>query len=121
MAPIASSLIKKTQSRKILFLAVFLHDIGKGKNIDHTIVGEKIANQICQNLKLKDQETETITWLVRNHLLMSKYAFNYDVSDPKTILNFTPKNCSFFMRRNLALFPTCGQKCHPQNFPPPSE
>ena len=31
LAPIASSLIKKTQSRKILFLAVFLHDIGKGK------------------------------------------------------------------------------------------
>ena len=89
LAPIASSLIKKTQSRKILFLAVFLHDIGKGKNKDHTIVGENIANQVCQNLKLKDQETETITWLVRNHLLMSKYAFNYDVSDPKTILNFT--------------------------------
>ena len=89
LAPIASSLIKKTQSRKILFLAVFLHDIGKGKNKDHTIVGEKIAHQVCQNLKLKDQETETITWLVRNHLLMSKYAFNYDVSDPKTILNFT--------------------------------
>ena len=89
LAPIASGLIKKTQSRKVLFLAVFLHDIGKGKNKDHTIEGENIANQVCQNLKLKDQETETITWLVRNHLLMSKYAFNYDVSDPKTILNFT--------------------------------
>ena len=61
LAPVASSLIKKTQTRKILFLAVFLHDIGKGKNKDHTIVGEKIANQVCQNFSL------SLTQLIKHH------------------------------------------------------
>ena len=91
IAPIASRLIKKIQSRKVLFISTFLHDIGKGRNEDHSRVGEEIAKKICTSLELKEEETENILWLVKNHLLMSKIAFNYDVSDPKTIDDFTKK------------------------------
>ena len=89
VAPIASRLIRKIQSRKVLFISIFLHDIGKGRNEDHSKVGVKIAKNICPSLGLKDEETENVLWLVKNHLLMSKIAFNYDVSDPKTIDDFT--------------------------------
>ena len=89
IAPIASRLIKKIQSRKVLFISTFLHDIGKGRNEDHSRVGEEIAKKICTSLELKEEETENILWLVKNHLLMSKIAFNYDVSDPETIDDFT--------------------------------
>ena len=49
----------------------------------------EIAKNICLSLGLKDEEIENVLWLVKNHLLMSKIAFNYDVSDPKTIDDFT--------------------------------
>ena len=35
------------------------------------------------------RETETVSWLVKYHLLMSKTAFRYDLNDPKTIQDFT--------------------------------
>ena len=89
VAPIASRLIRKIQSRKVLFISIFLHDIGKGRNEDHSKVGVEIAKNICLSLGLKDEEIENVLWLVKNHLLMSKIAFNYDVSDPKTIDDFT--------------------------------
>ena len=89
IAPIASDLIKKIQSRKVLFTAMFLHDIGKGKKRDHSIIGAEIAKEICSKLPLSNEEIENIIWLVRNHLLMSRIAFNYDISDPKIITDFT--------------------------------
>ena len=88
-APVASRVIKEIQSRKVLFVATFLHDIGKGRGGDHSIKGEDIARKFCPSIGLNEEETETIAWLVRNHLIMSKIAFNYDISDPKTISDFT--------------------------------
>lgn len=86
--PVASNLIHGVISRRVLYVAVLLHDIGKGRSEDHSLVGEKIALQLCPRLGLNPAETETVAWLIRNHLLMSETAQMRDLNDFKTILDF---------------------------------
>jgi len=79
---------RKSLNRKILYLSILFHDIGKGLENDHTIEGEKIATKLSKRFTLKDSEREKISWLVRNHLLMSDFAQKRDLSDQKTIVDF---------------------------------
>jgi len=70
---------------------MFLHDIAKGKKGDHSENGAIIASVVCPRLGLNKEETKTVEWLVLNHLLMSKIAFRYELSDPKIIEDFSNK------------------------------
>lgn len=89
--PMASKLIKSfsASSRKILYLAVLLHDIAKGRQESHSIAGERVARELCPRLGLSPAETDTVAWLVRQHLVMSDMAQTRDINDYKTILDFT--------------------------------
>jgi [protein-PII] uridylyltransferase len=78
-------------SRRALYLAVLLHDIAKGRGGDHSEIGEQIALRLGPRLGLSAQETETVAWLVRWHLLMSSTAFKLDIGDPQTIGNFVER------------------------------
>ena len=86
--PLASALFPTITSRRILYVAVFLHDIAKGRKEDHSIAGERIALELCPRLGLTASETETVAWLIRHHLLMSETAQMRDLNDFKTILDF---------------------------------
>ncbi|WP_119461518.1 [protein-PII] uridylyltransferase [Rhodospirillaceae bacterium SYSU D60014] len=86
--PIASHAVHKVLSRRVLYLAVLLHDIAKGRGGDHSELGARVAQKLCPRLGLSDEETETVAWLVRHHLLMSNSAFKRDIDDPKTIADF---------------------------------
>lgn len=86
--PLATSLMKHIASRRVLYVAVLLHDIAKGRGGDHSILGAEVAERLCPRLGLTPAETETVAWLVRYHLLMSATAFKRDLSDFKTILDF---------------------------------
>ncbi|HSR71947.1 MAG TPA: [protein-PII] uridylyltransferase, partial [Kiloniellales bacterium] len=86
--PIASEVVHKVLSRRVLYLAVLLHDIAKGRGGDHSELGAKVAQRLCPRLGLSDEETETVAWLVRHHLAMSDTAFKRDLADPKTIEDF---------------------------------
>ena len=88
IAPIATNVIHKIHSRRALYVAVFLHDIGKGRPGDHSVVGEGIARKLCPRLGLSAEETETVCWLVLHHLDMSAVAFKRDLAEPKTIRDF---------------------------------
>ncbi|HEY8614404.1 MAG TPA: ACT domain-containing protein, partial [Roseomonas sp.] len=74
-------------SRRALFAAILLHDIAKGRGGDHSELGAGIAQELCPRLGLSPEETETVSWLVLNHLLVSQTAFKRDIDDPKTILD----------------------------------
>src|SRR3546814_1712738 len=78
----------KLLSRRVLYVAVLLHDIAKGRGGDHSILGAEVADHLCPRLGLTPAETETVSWLVRHHLLMSATAFKRDLADYKTILDF---------------------------------
>ncbi len=86
--PLATALAATIVSRRALYLAVLLHDIAKGRGGDHSVLGERIALKLGPRLGLSAEETETVAWLVRWHLLMSSTAFKRDIDDPQTIRRF---------------------------------
>jgi len=87
IAPVASGLIEDLQSRRALYMAMLLHDVAKGRGGDHSILGAEVAMQVGPQLGLSAEETETVSWLVLHHLLLSQTAFKRDIDDPKTILD----------------------------------
>ena len=86
--PISSEIVHKIKSRRALYVAVLLHDIAKGRGGDHSELGADVALELCPRFGLSDEETETVEWLVRYHLLMSNTAFRRDINDPQTITDF---------------------------------
>jgi [protein-PII] uridylyltransferase len=86
--PIASDVVHKVLSRRVLYLAVLLHDIAKGRGGDHSELGADVAMRLGPRLGLTDEETETVAWLVRYHLIMSNTAFKRDIDDPQAIKDF---------------------------------
>ncbi len=89
--PLATAIAPTILSRRALYLAVMLHDIAKGRGGDHSELGEKVALKLGPRLGLTDEETETVAWLVRWHLLMSGIAFKRDLTDPQTIQGFVER------------------------------
>jgi [protein-PII] uridylyltransferase len=86
--PVASGILEEGVDRKVLYVAMLLHDIGKGLPEDHSIAGARLASEIAPQLGLTSAETETVEWLVRHHLIMSDVAQKRDLSDPKTVMEF---------------------------------
>jgi len=86
--PLVSDLIKRVKSREVLYVATLLHDMAKGLPGDHSEVGAAMAESVCPRFGLSPADTATVSWLVRNHLVMSDAAQKRDVSDPKTVQDF---------------------------------
>lgn len=86
--PLATGIMPKLQSRTELYVAMFIHDLGKGRGGDHSTIGAGIARRLCPRLGLSPSATETVEWLIANHLLMSDTAFKRDLEDPKTVQDF---------------------------------
>nr|WP_259919484.1 [protein-PII] uridylyltransferase [Jannaschia sp. M317] len=86
--PLCSGILKAGVNRRILYTALLLHDIGKGRPEDHSVLGARIARTVAPRLGLKPREAETVEWLVRHHLLMSDMAQKRDIADPRTVRDF---------------------------------
>lgn len=89
--PLSSQLIGRLDSLPVLYLAVFCHDIAKGRGGDHSILGERVARKLARRMGMREDEAETCAWLVREHLLMSRTAFKRDLSEAKTIQDFVAR------------------------------
>ena len=86
--PVASSILKEGVNRKVLYVALLLHDIGKGRPEDHSILGAQIARRVAPRFGLSKRECETVEWLIRHHLLLSDVAQKRDISEPRTVRDF---------------------------------
>ncbi|AOO84326.1 [protein-PII] uridylyltransferase [Bosea vaviloviae] len=86
--PLANEIMPNLANRRALYVALFLHDIAKGRLEDHSIAGAKIARKLGPRLGLSEAQTETVAWLVEHHLDMSTVAQSRDLGDPKTIETF---------------------------------
>ena len=86
--PLSTKIVASIQNRRALYVAAFIHDIAKGRPEDHSVLGAEMAREICPRLGLSKAETDTVSWLVLEHLTMSDVAQRRDLSDPKTIQDF---------------------------------
>jgi [protein-PII] uridylyltransferase len=86
--PLATEVVKRIKSRETIYCAILLHDIAKGMPGDHSKVGSSIAESLCARFGLSPADAASVSWLVRNHLVMSDTAQKRDIADPKTVRDF---------------------------------
>lgn len=79
---------RRLADKRLLHLALLIHDIGKGYEEDHSIVGARIAKKTAERLNLDPVTAETLEWLVLKHLAVNVVAFRHDLSDPQIVLAF---------------------------------
>ena len=105
--PIASQILKAGINRRVLYVALFLHDIGKGRNEAHEVIGARIARALCPRLGLSAEECALVEWLVLNHLLMSDVAQKRDISDLRTVQDFVSQVKSVSRLKLLLVLTVC--------------
>jgi len=86
--PLASAIMPLVEDREALFLAMLLHDTGKGGVGGQSKAGARAARQACERLGLADHRIDLVAWLVENHLVMSDIAQKRDIADPATVSAF---------------------------------
>ncbi len=86
--PICCELFPRMQKKELLILAAIFHDIGKGRGGDHSEIGAIEAYEFGIEHGLSKPEAKLISWLVKNHLLMSVTAQKRDIHDPEVITEF---------------------------------
>ncbi len=81
----AAPLSTRVARPDLLALGALLHDIGKGRGGDHSVVGEKLALQIGARIGVSPPDAEVLSKVVRHHLLLPVVATRSDLNDPETI------------------------------------
>ena len=81
----ASSLTRSVDRPDLLLVAALLHDIGKARGGDHSVVGAEISATLAPMMGFDEEESATIVTLVRHHLLLIETATRRDLDDPATV------------------------------------
>lgn len=82
-----SAVYKAIENKEVLLLAALFHDLGKGRGGDHSELGAVDALQFSKFHELKPSQAKVITWLVKNHLLLSLSSQRLDIYDPSEVKN----------------------------------
>lgn len=86
--PVAAQIVKQLPKVELLYIAGLFHDIAKGRGGDHSELGAVDAKEFCELFGFSDYDTQLVSWLVKNHLLMSAVAQRQDLQDPAVIHKF---------------------------------
>lgn len=86
--PLCSRLINEFERPELLYLAGLFHDIAKGRQGDHSLLGKVDARRFCERHRIPAEDTELVVWLVENHLRMSATAQKKDIADTDVIADF---------------------------------
>ncbi len=86
--PLSTAVMPLIVDRDALFLAMLLHDTGKGGVGGQEKAGARAARQACERLGLDRAKIELVAWIVEHHLVMSDTAQKRDISDPRTVTDF---------------------------------
>jgi len=88
-----AELLNELEQPDLLYLALLLHDIGKGAPQDgegHIAAGMEAAESALDRLDLEPQDREMVMFLVVHHLEMSA-AMRRDIFDAETVAAFAEK------------------------------
>jgi [protein-PII] uridylyltransferase len=86
--PLLTEVVRELDQLPLVFLALLLHDIGKGHGHDHHEFGASLTVEVSQRLGLNSDEIDLVVFLVRNHLMMSQVAQKGDLDDQTTVAEF---------------------------------
>jgi [protein-PII] uridylyltransferase len=86
--PLLTEVARELDSLPLVFLALLLHDIGKGHGHDHHERGAILTADVCRRLGLDTEQIDLVIFLVREHLAMSQVAQKGDIDDPTTVDEF---------------------------------
>lgn len=86
--PNSAKVYSKLSKPELLIIAALYHDIAKGKSGDHSELGAELVTDFCQLHDIEKNDTKMVSWLVKDHLLMSVTAQNRDLQDPTVIREF---------------------------------
>ncbi|UCG14471.1 MAG: [protein-PII] uridylyltransferase [Deltaproteobacteria bacterium] len=85
-------LFREVSRPELLLWAVLLHDVGKGRQgRDHSQHGSEIVRKVFQRMNFAPEDIETISFLVREHLLLIKTATQRDLNDEKVVVQCARK------------------------------
>ena len=80
----AAALTREVDRPDLLLVGCLLHDIGKARPGDHSIVGAELAVGLATMFGFDDEDVQVIEMLVRHHLLLAETATRRDLEDPAT-------------------------------------
>jgi [protein-PII] uridylyltransferase len=81
----AARLVTRVSRPDLLLIGSVLHDIGKGRDQDHSVVGAALATQVGERLGLADTDVATLSAMVRHHLLLPHTATRRNIEDEATV------------------------------------
>ncbi|MFN0053958.1 MAG: HD domain-containing protein, partial [Planctomycetales bacterium] len=80
---------RKVKHKRLLHLAMILHDLGKGFERDHSELGGEMAADVAVRLGLPAPQREALVFLVQKHLSLSRQALHRDLADPELLARFS--------------------------------
>ncbi len=86
--PHLADIMQRIENPAVLYIAGLFHDIAKGRDGDHSELGEADCTRFCSEHGLSAREAELASWLVRYHLELSMTAQKKDVYDPAVVREF---------------------------------
>jgi [protein-PII] uridylyltransferase len=86
--PRLAPILNEIHTPELLVLALLYHDVGKAREGDHSIVGAEMAAGMAARLSLDREARQTIDFLIRHHLKMSRIAFRRDTEEPEVVHQF---------------------------------
>ncbi len=81
----AGGLARNVERPDLLLVSALLHDIGKARGGDHSVVGSELAERLAARMGFDAADRAVIATLVRHHLLLPDTATRRDLEDPQII------------------------------------
>jgi [protein-PII] uridylyltransferase len=105
--PRFAPILREVHAPELLVLSLLYHDVGKARDGDHSIVGAEMAAAMSRRLGLDDEAAQTIDFLIRHHLKMSRVAFRRDTEEPEVVRQFASMFSTEEQLKMLVLLTLC--------------